>query len=82
MENNQFFESNQYDTFTVKLMWTIRQDFVCGSLEKVVEYALEKGVRGIECFYRVDGFNFIKMTKKELKQLLKPELSEKLFKKY
>jgi hypothetical protein len=86
MNTRNTFFINDYDRiFTVKLLWDIRQPFVCGDLKSVVEYALKLN-NGIEYFAEITGGKFKKVSKKELKAMLshKPltELGEQLFKKY
>ena len=84
-KRNDFF-INDYDRiFTVKLAWNIGQPFVCGTLKKVVEYAIEPNNR-IEYFAELTNGGK-KVSKKELKALLShttelAELSKKLFSKY
>lgn len=86
-ETRQEFFINDYDAiYTVKLAWNINQPFVCGTLEKVVEYALKPN-NGIEYFAEISGYKLKKISKKQLKSMLShgeflPKLAEQLFKKY
>ena len=82
---NNFF-INDYDRiFTVKLACGIRQPFVCGDLKSVVEYALKPN-NGIEYFAEITNGKILKVSKKQLKELLNSDklinLSTELFKKY
>lgn len=84
MKDNFFI--NQSDRiFTVRLMWSIAQPFVCGTLEEVVKYALQPN-NGIEYFAEITGQKFKKVSKKDLKAMLSHaplnKLGEELFKKY
>lgn len=84
MKNN-FFINHTDRIFTVRLAWDIDQPFVCGSLQNVVEYAIQPN-NGIEYFAEISNFKFRKVSKKELKAMLShgplTELGNQLFKKY
>jgi hypothetical protein len=87
METQNTFFSNSYDRiFTVRLMWSIGQPFVCGTIEEIVKYALKPN-NGIEYFAEITNGSFKKVSKKDIKALLSrtpelTELSKELFKKY
>ena len=85
MDNRQSFFRNDCDRiFTVRLMWSIGQPWVCGTIDKVVEYALEPN-NGIEGFYEILGKKFYKVSKKDLYEILEyrfPELLERIRKIY
>ena len=77
---------NDYNRiFSVRLAWNIKQPFVCGTLEQVVEYALEPN-NGIEYFCEITNGKIKKVSKKDLKVMLNAQgfenLSIELFKKY
>lgn len=83
---HEFFINDCDRVFTVRLLWSICQPVVFGTLEKVVEYSLLPN-NGIEGFYEVEGNRLRKLRKKELKELLSYqekyiELREQLFKVY
>jgi hypothetical protein len=82
---NTFFISRINQIYTVKLLWSIGQPFVCGTLEEVVKYSLHPN-NGIDAFYELNNNSIKKVSKKELKSLLNrqnlTELSNELFKKY
>lgn len=86
MKRQDFF-INDYDRiFTVKLAWDIAQPFVCGTLQKVVEYALQPN-NGIEYFAEITNGKINKCSKKQLKAMLShgdrlSELAKQLFSKY
>lgn len=76
------FFKNEYDRiFTVKLLSKPLQPFVCGTIEEVVKYALthEKGIGG---FYELTRYKATKVSKKDLREILLPDLAEQLFKIY
>jgi hypothetical protein len=87
---NQIFFSNENDRlFTVVLKWSLRQPFVVGTLPEVVQYALDKGERGIEAFYEITYGSYCpklsKVSKVNLKSMLShkdAELGVQLFSKY
>ena len=85
MDKRQNFFINDSDRiFTVRLMWSIGQPWVCGTIDKVVEYALEPN-NGIEGIYEILGKEIYKISKKDLYEILGyrfPELLERIKKIY
>lgn len=81
-EDSKFFLNKHDRIFTVRLLWSIGQPIVFGTLEEIIKYALKPN-NGIEGFYEVEGKKMCKVSKKELKEFmcnkdLKP-LLEQLF---
>jgi len=90
VKTETFFSNENDRLFTVVLKWSLRQPFVCGTLPEVVQYALDKGERGIEAFYEITYGSqcpkLSKVTKAKLKAMLShqpnTELGVQLFKRY
>lgn len=85
--NRQEFFINNYDRiFTVRLLWSIGQPIVFGTIKEIIKYSLQPN-NGIEGFYEVEGKRLRKVSKKELKEIGHydkelQQLKEELFKKY
>lgn len=80
---NDFFQNNYDRIFSVVLLWDIGQPFVCGTLEKVVEYALKPN-NGISHFIELTN-GYKKVSKKDLKAMLErqnKEMSIELFSRF
>ena len=73
MESTYF--QNTYDRiFTVKLSDYIGQPFVCGTIDRVIKYALNCN-HNIEGIYELSNHEFNKLSTYELKEILLPDLA-------